>query len=673
MLIALAAGRRVRDRRAAAVRRGLDRPGRRAARRARASASSARCSCTGSPPTFERARTRDVFARFVPDTVVDQVLTRATEEGDPRLGGERMDATVLFSDLRGFTSFAEARDPEQVIEVLNRYLTAMSDAILDHDGTLVAYMGDGIMAVFGAPGRVDRPRRPRARRRPRDARSGSRSSTRGSASGGHGDGFKMGIGLHSGPVMSGNVGSARRLEYAAIGDTTNTAARLEGMTKGTPYQLFVGEPTRDRLRARAGGARVRVRAGGARARARDPRLGPARDAGAGGPTLAACMTRVPLLLALLLAARARRARAGGRAPRAPGLARRGRRRAADRRRTPASGTGWCGAGVESVRTAVRWYELQPYAQRGGRAAGGRGALPRRRRRADRLHRARRGRRRRRRARAGGAARRAVDARLGGADAGRRHVAARRPGRRSGASWPRSSRRYGPQGSLWAERPDLPRVPVRAWQVWNEPNLTRYWSEQPFARSYVRLLRAADAALRAADPGATVVLAGLPNESWTALRRIYEAGGRGHFDAVALHPYTRRPRDVLRLVRYARARDARARRRAHADLGDRAVLAGGEGQGPAAGGLRGRPTAARRRGSARALRLLARPRAAPADRAACSGTRGSRARSGRASFDWSGLRRVRAGGRVSAPALAVFRRRRAGFRAARRRGDARRCR
>ena len=101
--------------------------------------------------TFERARTRDVFARFVPDTVVDQVLTRATEEGDLRLGGEQMDATVMFSDLRGFTTFAEARPPEQVIEVLNRYLTAMSDAILDHGGTLVAYMGDGIMAVFGAP------------------------------------------------------------------------------------------------------------------------------------------------------------------------------------------------------------------------------------------------------------------------------------------------------------------------------------------------------------------------------------------------------------------------------------------------------------------------------------------------------------------------------------------
>ena len=139
-----------------------------------------------------------------------------------------------------------------MIEVLNRYLTAMSDAILDHGGTLVAYMGDGIMAVFGAP--VASPdHADRALAAAREMLDAARaSSTRGCASAGIGDGFKMGIGLHSGPVMSGNVGSARRLEYAAIGDTTNTAARLEGMTKGTPYQLFVGEPTRERLSRAAG-------------------------------------------------------------------------------------------------------------------------------------------------------------------------------------------------------------------------------------------------------------------------------------------------------------------------------------------------------------------------------------------------------------------------------------
>jgi adenylate cyclase len=196
---------------------------------------------------FERARTRDVFSRFVPDTVVDQVLARATEDGDPRLGGERMDATVLFCDLRGFTAFAEAREPELVIEVLNRYLTGMSDAILDHEGTLVAYMGDGIMAVFGAPvAAPDHADRALAAARAMLERLDEFNAW--VRERGVGDGFKLGIGLHSGPVMSGNVGSARRLEYAAIGDTTNTAARLEGMTKGTPYQLFVSEPTRERLR-----------------------------------------------------------------------------------------------------------------------------------------------------------------------------------------------------------------------------------------------------------------------------------------------------------------------------------------------------------------------------------------------------------------------------------------
>ena len=98
---------------------------------------------------FERERVRDMFSRFVPENVVDEVLARTDEE--LRLGGVQRDGTVMFSDLRGFTSFAEALPPEQVIDVLNHYLSEMSDAILDHGGTLVAYMGDGIMAVFGAP------------------------------------------------------------------------------------------------------------------------------------------------------------------------------------------------------------------------------------------------------------------------------------------------------------------------------------------------------------------------------------------------------------------------------------------------------------------------------------------------------------------------------------------
>jgi adenylate cyclase len=196
--------------------------------------------------SVERAQTRDLFSRFVPDSVVAQVLERADTEDDVRLGGELLTATVLFSDLRGFTSFAEGREPGEVIAVLNRYLTEMSDAILDHDGTLVAYMGDGIMAVFGAPIASDdhADKALAAARQMLERLEGFNEWLR---SEGLGDGFKMGIGLNTGDVMSGNVGSARRLEYTTIGDTTNSAARLEGMTKGTPYQLFVADSTRAQL------------------------------------------------------------------------------------------------------------------------------------------------------------------------------------------------------------------------------------------------------------------------------------------------------------------------------------------------------------------------------------------------------------------------------------------
>jgi adenylate cyclase len=193
---------------------------------------------------FERARVHDAFSRFVPETVVDQVLARAD---GMRLGGERVDVTVMFSDIRGFTTFSEATEAERVIEILNRYLSDMSEAILDHGGTLVSYLGDGIMAVFGAPlPQQDHADRALAAaldmlvvRLPR--------VNEWIAGQGYGDGFKMGIGLNTGPVMVGNVGSERRLEYTAIGDTCNTASRIEGLTKNSGYALFLADSTRAAL------------------------------------------------------------------------------------------------------------------------------------------------------------------------------------------------------------------------------------------------------------------------------------------------------------------------------------------------------------------------------------------------------------------------------------------
>jgi hypothetical protein len=379
-------------------------------------------------------------------------------------------------------------------------------------------------------------------------------------------------------------------------------------------------------------------------------VGAAGDTGAGRAATLSAVTRAGLLLLALLALLA--APAGAADRRVPqgwlGVVADGPLRAEH-------GTEWDGmvtAGAESVRTAVRWHELQPSAGApdlgpldavvAAAASRGLAVLP--------------------------------------VVTGTPGWAAETPGDVTSppvdpATYGRFLAglvaRYGPAGSLWAERPHLPRIPIRAWQIWNEPNLTRYWSEQPFARSYVRLLRAARTALRGADPAATVVLAGLPNESWTALRRIYRAGGRGWFDAVALHPYTRRPRDVVRTVRYAR-REMRKRR------DGRLPVWVTELSWPAAKGKVDRPVGFEVSDKGQAVRLDA-----ALERLAAARKRQRIARvfwytwlsseAGPSAFDWSGLRRARAGGVVDAPALAAFRRQARRLEGcAKAPGDARRC-
>jgi len=118
-----------------------------------------------------------------------------------------------------------------------------------------------------------------------------------------------------------------------------------------------------------------------------------------------------------------------------------------------------------------------------------------------------------------------------------------------------ARRYGPNGALWRDIAPAQRRPVRAWQIWNEPNLNVYWNEPEFERGYAALLRATRPALKAVDPTAKVVTAGLTNggssPAWTALRRLYDRGARGTFDIVALHPYTRNAGGIRATVRATR--------------------------------------------------------------------------------------------------------------------------
>jgi adenylate cyclase len=195
---------------------------------------------------FERERMRDLFGRFVPEQVVDEVLAQ-TEDGR-FLGGKIRLCTMMFTDLRGFTTFSESRRADEVIEILNYYFGEISQAVFDHGGTLVSYLGDGMMSVFGAPleqpDHADRAvaaareiileRLPRVNQWIRDQ--------------GYGEGFRMGIGLNSGEIMTGNIGSERRMEYTTIGDPVNTASRLEGMTKGTPFPVFISDMTRELLK-----------------------------------------------------------------------------------------------------------------------------------------------------------------------------------------------------------------------------------------------------------------------------------------------------------------------------------------------------------------------------------------------------------------------------------------
>jgi len=195
---------------------------------------------------LERDRVRDIFARFLPEPMVDEVLTRA--DGDARIHPEQLTGTVLFGDLRGFTSYAEGRPVGEVIEAINTYLTLMTDAVLDHGGTLVDYMGDGIMAAFGAPiASEDHADLALAAAR---AMAGEQLATFNAWLGASGveQPLRMGIGINSGPVLSGSVGSPRRLEYAVIGDTTNTASRIEAMTKELEHSVLFSEQTRDALR-----------------------------------------------------------------------------------------------------------------------------------------------------------------------------------------------------------------------------------------------------------------------------------------------------------------------------------------------------------------------------------------------------------------------------------------
>jgi hypothetical protein len=112
-------------------------------------------------------------------------------------------------------------------------------------------------------------------------------------------------------------------------------------------------------------------------------------------------------------------------------------------------------------------------------------------------------------------------------------------------------RYGHDGSFWSRYPTLPYLPIEFWQLWNEPHFTDYWTDQPWAPDYVKLLKRTYTRIHATDSGAKVVMAGLTNESWTFLDQAYKAGAKGYFDYAAIHPFTAKVSGIVTILDKAR--------------------------------------------------------------------------------------------------------------------------
>jgi adenylate cyclase len=184
----------------------------------------------------DRERVRGVLDKVVSPEVADQLL-----RGHLVLGGEQREVTVLFSDIRGFSPLAEQLPPQALVALLNRYLTVMTERIHANGGIVDKFIGDGIMAMFGAPVQAPDDSQRAVRAACEMVRALERFNAEQEATGA--PPLRMGVGISTGLVVAGNVGSPGRLNYTVLGDTVNVAARLEGLTKDHGKPIIIGEST----------------------------------------------------------------------------------------------------------------------------------------------------------------------------------------------------------------------------------------------------------------------------------------------------------------------------------------------------------------------------------------------------------------------------------------------
>jgi adenylate cyclase len=187
----------------------------------------------------QQALQRSALERFLSPEVVEMVVANP----DIRLGGVNQEVTVMFADIRGFTAMSEKMEPSHVVEILNEYFTRVTDVIFDNGGTLDKYIGDAVMAVFGAP-----------ISKGNDAASAVNSAIQiqrllielnRDAAARNWPELRVGIGINTGNAIAGNIGSPRRLDYTVVGDAVNTAQRL--MTNAAGGQVLISESTANKL------------------------------------------------------------------------------------------------------------------------------------------------------------------------------------------------------------------------------------------------------------------------------------------------------------------------------------------------------------------------------------------------------------------------------------------
>ena len=190
----------------------------------------------------ERLRIKKAFQSYVAPTVVDEIIRHPERL---RLGGERRELTILFCDIRGFTNLSETLEPEALVEVLHNFLNPMSEIIVEHGGTIDKYMGDAIMALFGAPlafeDHADRACRTALAMLAALKRLDREWEAKGQPT------LRIGVGLNSGTVAVGNMGSDRLFDYTAVGDNVNLASRLEALNKYYGTDILISASTAQAL------------------------------------------------------------------------------------------------------------------------------------------------------------------------------------------------------------------------------------------------------------------------------------------------------------------------------------------------------------------------------------------------------------------------------------------